>query len=84
MTAALLWVIEITMVPTASYSFAAGRAPAPVGTQTFADNGTGCIAGHVFLDANGNGRRDPGEGGVHDAVVVLDGRPAARTDTAGY
>lgn len=66
------------------YSFAAGRASAPVGNRTFAGSGTGSIAGHIFLDANGNGRRDPGDGGVRNAVVVLDDRSAVRTDAAGY
>lgn len=32
---------------------------------------TGTISGTVFLDANRNGRRDPEEGGVRDAVVRL-------------
>ncbi len=66
------------------YSFAAGRAPAATGNRTYTGTGTGAIAGHLFLDLNGNGRRDPGEAGVRDALVVLDGRAAVRTDGAGY
>ena len=66
------------------YSFAAGRVSAPLGTASFGGGGTGSVSGHLFLDANGNGRRDPGETGVGDAVVILDGRAGARTDAAGY
>jgi hypothetical protein len=39
-------------------------------------------SGNVFLDRNGNGRRDPGEPGVAD-VVVSNQVQAVRTDRAG-
>ncbi|PIQ84006.1 MAG: hypothetical protein COV75_04380 [Candidatus Omnitrophica bacterium CG11_big_fil_rev_8_21_14_0_20_63_9] len=45
----------------------------------------GSIAGRVVQDANGNGRAEPGEPGVIEAVVLLDtsGRQAVTTE-AGY
>jgi hypothetical protein len=45
--------------------------------------GTGALRGRVFLDANGNGVRDPDERGVPDIIVILDGLQATRTDEAG-
>lgn len=42
----------------------------------------GRVEGYVFLDENGNGLRDPGEAGVADLLLSLDGA-AARTDPSG-
>ncbi|HEY3247558.1 MAG TPA: SdrD B-like domain-containing protein [bacterium] len=44
----------------------------------------GQVAADVFIDSNGNGRRDPGEPGVAGVVIRLDARSAARTDAAGH
>lgn len=41
------------------------------------------ILGKVFEDADGDGRQDPGEPGVAEAVVVLDDGTRAVTDTYG-
>ena len=40
------------------------------------------LSGHVFLDENGNGRRDVGEPGVANARILV-GSVGARTDSAG-
>jgi hypothetical protein len=42
----------------------------------------GRVEGFVFLDENGNGLRDPGEAGVSNLILSLDGA-SARTDPAG-
>ena len=39
----------------------------------FGYTGTGSVAGSVFIDANRNGVRDPGEGGIGGATVILEG-----------
>jgi hypothetical protein len=59
----------------------AGLALAPLGGR--AGDGAGDIQGAIYLDADANGRRDAGEGGAADVVVVLDGRYLTRTDSAG-
>ncbi len=41
------------------------------------------MIGVLFLDENDNGRRDAGEAGAANVVVLLDGRFAARTDGDG-
>lgn len=46
-------------------------------------DGGGRITGQVFLDANGNGRADPGEERLAQVTVVLDGRYGVRTDAQG-
>nr|BAL59540.1 hypothetical protein HGMM_OP4C176 [Candidatus Acetothermum autotrophicum] len=43
----------------------------------------GRVEGYLFADANNNGRRDPGEPGVTDALLRLDNQ-LARTDAQGY
>jgi hypothetical protein len=58
-----------------------GRATAPLGGAP--GMGAGGLAGYVFFDANDNGRREPGEEGVPDVVVRLDGRFVSRTDKHG-
>jgi hypothetical protein len=46
------------------------------------------IVGAVYLDANGNGQRDPGEAGIPDVEISLESIctlwRATRTDAAGY
>ncbi len=42
----------------------------------------GRVEGYVFIDENGNGRRDPGEPGVPNLILSLDGAQA-RTDPQG-
>ncbi len=44
--------------------------------------GRGVIAGVVFLDANANGRRDPGEAGLPDVLLRV-GTDAVASDSAG-
>jgi len=43
----------------------------------------GRVAAEVFIDANGNGRRDVDEAGALGVTVRIDERSAARTDAAG-
>jgi hypothetical protein len=45
--------------------------------------GSGSIQGFLYLDANDNGRLDPGESGVPNVVVLLNGRFAVRTNSEG-
>lgn len=63
------------------YDWRAGSPTAPLGGGPGA--GAGRISGVLFLDDNGNGRLDAGEGGAAGVVVMLNGRFAARTDAAG-
>lgn len=69
---------------TLRYSVSAGRPPGMIGTRRYPVGGVGNLAGSVFLDANGNGVREPAEVGVPGVMVILDGRDAIRTDQAGY
>jgi SdrD B-like domain len=63
------------------YSVRAGTSSAPLGGRV--GSGAGKIEGSVFLDTNGNGRRDGNEAGAANVVVVLDGRYSTRTDGIG-
>jgi hypothetical protein len=63
------------------YDWRAGAPTAPLGGGPGA--GAGRISGVLFLDENGNGRLDAGEGGAAGVGVMLNGRFAARTDAAG-
>jgi hypothetical protein len=63
------------------YSVRAGTSAAPLGGRV--GGGAGKIEGSVFLDTNGNGRRDGNESGAANVVVVLDGRYSTRTDAIG-
>lgn len=45
--------------------------------------GTGSLSGRIFQDANRDGRQQPGENGVANVEVVLDGRYRAVTDRDG-
>ena len=66
------------------YDFGAGSPDLPLGTRPGASSaGGGRIEGVVFLDTNGNGRPDAGEGFVANVTVVLDGLYAVRTDALG-
>ena len=53
----------------------------PLFGQKKADVATGIVTGHVYVDANGNGKADPGEAPVANATIVLipgNGIPASR------
>jgi hypothetical protein len=63
------------------YDWRAGSPSAPLGGVP--GNGSGSIAGILFLDENDNGRLDAGEAGAANVAVLLNGRFAARTDTQG-
>lgn len=63
------------------YEEQAGSASAPLGGA--AGSGAGEVSGTVYVDANENGRRDASEAGVPNAIVLLDGRYVARTDSQG-
>lgn len=63
------------------YDWRAGSPSAPLGGVP--GNGSGSIAGILFLDDNDNGRLDAGEAGASNVAVLLNGRFAARTDTQG-
>lgn len=65
------------------YSVRAGSSIAPLGGRNGSGTGTGKIEGSVFLDTNGNGRRDGNESGAANVVVVLDGRYSTRSDANG-
>lgn len=67
---------------TLRYQESAGRTSAPLGGTR--GSAAGAIAGQVFFDENGNGRREASEGGAADVVVRLDGRYSARTDATGH
>lgn len=43
----------------------------------------GRLEGVMFVDLNGNGRRDPGEPGVPGVILRIDDRTAAMSDDAG-
>ncbi len=62
-----------------------GRAgqPYPVIGQRADGRGTGRIVGQVFLDANGDGRRQADEPGAGRVEVVLGGRYRTLTDAQG-
>ena len=63
------------------YSASAGSSSVPLGGVAGA--GAGTVAGTIYQDANGNGRRDAGEAGVAEVRVVLDRRYVAITDAQG-
>jgi hypothetical protein len=69
---------------TLRFGFSAGRAKSSIGVRAYPVGGTGALQGRVFLDANGNGRRDAAEAGAAGIMVILDGVFAVRTDQAGY
>jgi hypothetical protein len=66
------------------YAISAGHDSGAIGRHEFAGGGSGTLKGHVFFDANGNGRQDPAEAGVSGIIVYLDGILATRTDASGY
>lgn len=68
---------------TLRYNVSAGRPRGMLGNRQYPVGGVGNLAGSVYLDANGNGKRDPAEVGVPNIIVILDGREALRTDEAG-
>lgn len=68
---------------TLRYSLSAGRPRGTIGNRQYPVGGAGNLAGWVYLDANGNGSRDPAEEGVPGIVVILDGREAVRTNESG-
>lgn len=43
----------------------------------------GKIKGRVFVDINQNDQQDPGEDGLQDIYILVDNRPAAKTDNNG-
>ena len=63
------------------YEASAGARTAPLGGLP--GSGAGVLAGNVFFDANGNGRREASEAGVPGVTVTLDRRYATRTDAQG-
>jgi hypothetical protein len=69
---------------TLRYTVSAGRPRGTLGSRQYPVGGVGNLVGSVYLDANGNGLRDPAEAGVPGIIVILDGREALRTDQAGF
>jgi len=63
------------------YEDRAGTSIAPIGGRP--GSPAGGIAGTLYLDLNDNGQRDPGESGVRNVTVVLNGRFQTRTDESG-
>ncbi|WP_161989138.1 SdrD B-like domain-containing protein [Sphingomonas glacialis] len=68
---------------TLRYALSAGLPNALLGRSTYPVGGTGTLEGNVYLDGNGNGRREADEHGVPGVVVILDGIQAITTDSAG-
>jgi hypothetical protein len=66
---------------TLRYEERAGTRMAPLGGRP--GGPAGAIAGVLFLDANDNGQRDPGEPGASNVTVLLNGRFSTRTDASG-
>ena len=66
---------------TLRYDASAGRASAPLGGVP--GSAAGRLTGTVYLDENGNGKRDASERGAANVMVLLDGRFAVQTDAQG-
>ena len=71
-----------TVLLTIGYSTSRGSVPRQFGFDA-GGLGSGRIEGIVYLDANRNGRQDPGEQAVTGITVYLDGRFSAVTDAEG-
>lgn len=69
---------------TLRYSTSAGSAAGSNGLARYPYAGTGELVGRVYLDANGNRRRDPDEKGASGVLVFIDGIQGVRTDENGY
>lgn len=69
---------------TLRYSMSAGSAIPSNGLTRYPYAGTGELVGRVYLDANGNRRRDPDEKGAPGVLVFIDGIQGVRTDENGY
>jgi hypothetical protein len=63
------------------YQEQAGRAVMPLGGRP--GDGAGSVRGVLFLDENGNAKREAGEVGAANVTVVLDGRFSTRTNAQG-
>jgi hypothetical protein len=63
------------------YAQQAGRSSVPLGGRP--GDAAGRISGVLFLDENGNGKREASEAGAANVTVVLDGRFSARTNAQG-
>lgn len=63
------------------YDLAAGTPQRPIGGP--AAGGGAPLEGVLYLDANANGRLDPGEGRAGGVTIVLDDRYGTRTDAEG-
>lgn len=68
---------------TLRYDFQAGSARTPIGEGGRTGVGGGNIEGIVYLDDNGNSRRDASENRAANVTVTLDGRYSTRTDAQG-
>ena len=66
---------------TVRYEDHAGTPAAPLGGVP--GSGAGTLVGHIFYDANDDGRRSANEAGASNVTVVLDGRFSTRTDNDG-
>jgi len=62
------------------YEITAGSRPPVLGGSGV---GSGAISGVLFLDARGDGVREPDKAGPSDVTILLDGRYATRTDAKG-
>ena len=54
------------------------------GTSLFSGLWRGRIEGEAYMDYNGNGKRDQGEPGIPNLVVLFNEKDAVRTDARGY
>jgi hypothetical protein len=63
---------------------AGGSTARGVGVRHAESAGAGSLDGVVFFDGNRDGEREPGEDGVPNVEVVLDGRYRATTDRNGH
>jgi hypothetical protein len=60
-----------------------GSMPQAAGLFSRSSQGVGSISGIVFADENSNGRKDPEEKAIPNAIVSLDSRWTSKTDAAG-
>lgn len=77
-----------TYAPRVSFAWLALRYETQAGSSSVAlggrpGQGGGRVEGTLFLDANGNGRLDPGEPLAPNVTILLNGRFSAQTDAQG-
>jgi len=77
-----------TYTPRVSFAWLSLRYEMQAGSSSVAlggrpGQGGGSVEGTLFLDANGNGRLDPGEPLAPNVTILLNGRFSVQTDAQG-